>query len=99
VTRVLVTPAARDDLARLIRTHSLPRDTTRRVVRSLRPLAEFPLLGAPLEGRWKGFRFMLGPWRRMVVVHVVDDGREQVSIVTIQDAGSATSPTGYRARK
>jgi len=98
VTRVLVTPAARDDLARLIRRHSLPRDTTRRVVRSLRPLAEFPLLGAPLEGRWKGFRFMLGPWRWMVVVHVVDDGREQVSIVTIQDAGSATSPTGYRAK-
>jgi len=99
VTRVLVTPAARDDLARLIRTHSLPRDTTRRVVRSLRPLAEFPLLGAPLEGRWKGFRFILGPWRWMVVVYVVDDGREQVSIVTIQDARSATSPTGYRARK
>ena len=99
MTRVLVTPAARDDLARLIRTHSLPRDTTRRVVRSLRPLAEFPLLGAPLEGRWKGFRFILGPWRWMVVVYVVDDGREQVSIVTIQDAGSATSPTGYRARK
>ena len=99
MTRVLVTPAARDDLARLIRTHSLPRDTTRRVVRSLRPLAEFPLLGAPLEGPWKGFRFILGPWRWMVVVYVVDDGREQVSIVTIQDAGSATSPTGYRARK
>jgi len=98
VTRVLVTPAARDDLARLIRTHSLPRDTTRRVVRSLRPLAEFPLLGAPLEGRWKGFRFILGPWRWMVVVYVVHDGREQVSIVTIQDAGSATSPTGYRAK-
>ena len=99
MTRVLVTPAARDDLARLIRTHSLPRDTTRRVVRSLRPLAEFPLLGAPLEGPWKGFRFILGPWRWMVVVYVVHDGREQVSIVTIQDAGSATSPTGYRARK
>ena len=99
MTRVLVTPAARDDLARLIRTHSLPRDTTRRVVRSLRPLAEFPLLGAPLEGPWKGFRFILGPWRWMVVVYVVHDGREKVSIVTIQDAGSATSPTGYRARK
>jgi plasmid stabilization system protein ParE len=99
VTRVLVTPAARDDLARLIRTHSLPRDTTRRVVRSLRPLAEFPLLGAPLEGRWKGFRSILGPWRWMVVVYVVDDGREQVSIVTIQDARSATSATGYRAKK
>ena len=42
---------------------------------------------------------MLGPWRWMVVVYVVDDGREQVSIVTIQDARSATSATGYRTKK
>ena len=99
MTRVVVTPAARDDLTRLIRTHSLPADTTARVVRSLRPLAEFPLLGAPLEGRWSGFRFILGPWRWKIVVYVVDDGREQVSVVTVQDARSATSPTGYRTKK
>ena len=99
MTRVVVTPAARDDLTLLIRTHSLPPDTTTRVVRSLRPLAEFPLLGAPLEGKWNGFRFILGPWRWMIVVYVVDDGREQVSVVTIQDTRTATSRTGYRTKK
>ena len=92
MTRVVVTPSARDDLTGLIRTHSLPPDTWARVIRSLRPLAEFPLLGAPLGGRWEGFRFILGPWRWMIIVHVVDDRREQVSVVTIQDARSATSP-------
>lgn len=91
---VVVTPAAREDLARLIRTHSLPADTTARVARSLRRLEEFPLLGPALEGRWEGFRFVLGPWRWMIVVYVVDDARDEVCVVTIQDARSSTSPTG-----
>lgn len=61
MTRVVVTPAALEDLERLIRTHSLPADTRERVRHSLRPLERFPLLGAELEGRWAGFRFLLGP--------------------------------------
>ncbi len=92
MARVVVTPVARDDLVRLIRTHSLPPDTTARLVRSLRPLAEFPFLGAPLEGRWEGFRFVLGPWRWMIVVYVVDEAGEDVSIATIQDARPRTAP-------
>jgi len=94
MTRVVVTPAARDDLARLIRTHSLPPDTVARVVRILRRLETFPLLGVELQGRFEGFRFVLGPWRWMIVVYVVDEAGEQVSVVTIQDARSSTSPTG-----
>jgi plasmid stabilization system protein ParE len=91
MTRVVVTPTAAEDLARLIVTHSLPADTTERVKRSLRPLADFPLLGAELEGRWQGFRFILGPWRWMVIVYLVDE--EQVSVVTVQDGRSSRAPT------
>jgi plasmid stabilization system protein ParE len=84
-------PTAAEDLARLIVTHSLPADTSERVKRSLRPLADFPLLGAALEGRWQGFRFILGPWRWMVIVYLVDE--EQVSVVTVQDGRSSRAPT------
>ncbi len=93
MARVVVTPAAAEDLDRLIRTHSLPADTVTRVQRSLRPLGRFPLLGAPLEGRWEGFRFVLGPWRWLVVVYVFTEETDQVSIVTIQDARSSRAPT------
>jgi plasmid stabilization system protein ParE len=91
MTRVVVMPTAAEDLARLIVTHSLPADTSERVKRSLRPLADFPLLGASLEGRWQGFRFILGPWRWMVIVYLVDE--EQVSVVTVQDGRSSRAPT------
>ena len=93
MARVVVTPAAAEDLARLIATHSLPPDTTERVKRSLRPLADFPLLGAPLEARWERFRFILGPWRWMVILYVVDEARATVAIVTVQDGRSFRAPT------
>ena len=91
--RVVVTPAALDDLERLIRTHSLPVDTKERIRHSLRPLERFPFLGAQLEGRWTGFRFLLGPWRWMIVVYVYDAAEDRVAIVTIQDGRAAISPT------
>jgi plasmid stabilization system protein ParE len=94
MTRVVVTPTAVDDLDRLVRTHSLPADTRTRVRRSLEPLARFPRLGAPLEGRWAGFRFILGPWRWMVVVYVYEEDDDRVAIVTIQDGRASRSPTG-----
>ncbi len=93
MTRVVVTPAALEDLERLIRTHSLPEDTRERVRRSLRPLERFPLLGSELEGRWTGFRFLLGPWRWMIVVYVYDAAEDRVAIVTVQDGRAAISPT------
>jgi len=94
MARVVVTPTAVDDLDRLVRTHSLPSDTRARVRRSLEPLARFPRLGAPLEGRWAGFRFILGSWRWMVVVYVYDEDDDRVAIVTIQDGRASRSPTG-----
>jgi plasmid stabilization system protein ParE len=78
-----------DDLESLIRTHSLPPDTRVRVARSLRPLARFPRMGPALDGRWEGFRFVLGPWRWLLLVYVYLEAEDRVVVVTIQDARSA----------
>ena len=93
---VVVTPTALADLERLIRTHSLPSTTRGRVISSLRALERFPLLGSPLTGRWAGFRFVLGPWRWMLLVYVYDAEADRVAVVTIQDARSAGAATTTR---
>jgi hypothetical protein len=85
--------AAVEDLDSLIRTHSLPPDTRARVARSLRPLERFPRMGMPLQGRWEGFRVLLGPWRWLLFVYVYIEAEERVVVVTIQDARSATAVT------
>ncbi len=96
MARVVVVPAAIEDLELLILTHSLPADTRERVKRSLRPLARFPLLGATLEGRWYGFRFILGPWRWLIVVYAYSAATDVVEIITIQDGRSGRSATSDR---
>ena len=96
MARVELAAAAVDDLDRLIRTHSLPSDTRHRVARSLRSLAQFPNLGPALSGRWEGFRFILGPWRWLILVYVHLDAEDRVVVVTIQDARSSSSPTASR---
>lgn len=90
---VVITPTAAEDLERLIRTHSLPSTTRDRLKRSIGPLQAFPGVGAPLVGRWSDFRFVLGPWRWMIVVYAFDEGAERVAIVTIQDARSSRAAT------
>jgi hypothetical protein len=80
----------------MILTHSLPPATTGRVRAALAALAEFPQLGPVLDGRWDGFRFVLGPWPWMLLVYVWDAKADVVSVVTIQDARSATAATGER---
>lgn len=69
----------------MIATHSLPADTRARVRRSLEPLARLPSLGAQLEGRWHSCRFVLGPWRWMLIVYTYDPTADVVMIATIQD--------------
>jgi hypothetical protein len=91
VARVELAVTAVEDLAGLIRTHSSPADTPARVVRSLRALERFPLMGPALSGRWQGFRFLLGPWRWLVVVYVFIESEDRVVVVTIQDARSSTA--------
>ena len=86
--------AAVEDLDSLIRTHSLPADTRARVARSLRALERFPLMGPALSGRWEGFRFLLGPWRWLILVYVVIEPEDRVVVVTVQDARSSTAARG-----
>ena len=93
MSRVLVAPAAAPALARLITTHTLPADTSSRVRRSIEPLERFPLLGASLEGRWRDFRFILGPWRWMLIVYAYADEADVVAVVTIQDGRTSSAPT------
>ncbi len=89
LARVAVT-----DLDRLVRTHSLPGDTRERVRAALEPLRRFPRLGPDLAGRWEGFRFILGPWRWMLLIYVFDERHDRVVIVTIQDARTSSAATG-----
>jgi plasmid stabilization system protein ParE len=96
VASVVVASTARRNLAVLIETHSLPTSTAERVRRALEPLRQFPLLGAPLEGRWADFRFILGPWRWMIVVYRYDEPTDEVAVVTIRDGRSAGAPRTSR---
>lgn len=96
MARVELTAAAVEDLEWLISSHSLPTDTKERVTRSLQPLSSFPLLGAALEGRWSEFRFVLGPWRWMIIVYAYLESEERVVVVTIQDGRSAHAADSAR---
>lgn len=90
---LVVTPTAASDLARLITTQSLPADTISRFKRSVASLERFPQIGAPLHGRWTSYRFVLGPWRSMLVIYVYDEALDQVAIVTVQDARRSQAAT------
>ena len=96
MARVELALAAVDDLDTLIRTHSLPADTRARVARSLRALQQYPLMGPALSGRWEGLRFLLGPWRWMLLVYVLMEAEDRVVVVTIQDARASTAVTVTR---
>jgi plasmid stabilization system protein ParE len=95
VARVVVAPTAVADLDNLIRVLNLPADARRRVRQRLDQLADFPKSGEALGGRWRGFRFILGPWRWMLILYAFDERADQVSVVTIQDSRTAQSPTAW----
>jgi plasmid stabilization system protein ParE len=96
MARVELTRTSPEDLDRLIRTLSLPRDTRERVRKALRSLERFPLLGPELPGRWAGFRFLLGPWRWMILVYVYLEDLDRVIVVSVEDARSARAVTTTR---
>lgn len=95
---MIVTPEAVAALDRLIVSHSLPADTRERFRRSIEHLGTFPRLGRELEGGgYDGLRFVLGPWRWMVVVYEYGEADDVVGVVTVQDARSSTAATNVRA--
>jgi len=96
VASVIVAPAALRNLDRIITTHGLPPDARERVRNRIEPLSEFPLLGSPLEGKWEGMRFILGPWSWMLIVYGSDSERDEVQVFTIEDARTASSATSRR---
>jgi plasmid stabilization system protein ParE len=89
MAKVELAVAAVEDLDRLIVTLTLPADTRERVRTSLAVLRLFPRLGPKLEGRWSGLRFILGPWRWMLIVYQFDEPGDRVMVITIQDARSS----------
>ena len=93
ITQVDLARAAVEDLERLTAVLSLPSDTRARVRAALEPLREFPRLGPELSGRWAGTRFLLGPWRWMLIVYEYDEDADRVVVLTIQDSRSKSAST------
>lgn len=96
MARVVVTQAAARDLRALIQTHRLPENTIERFGRSIRPLADFPELGAELGGAFAPWRFLLGPWRWMIVIYRFYPEPDLVAILAVVDGRTSTSPTAHR---
>ena len=93
MAKVELSAAAVEDLDRMILTHSLPAGTRQRVKRAVAILEQFPRIGRQLEGRWRPMRFILGPWRWMLIVYAYQETDDIVFVVTIQDARSSTAAT------
>lgn len=91
--RVELSLGAVEDLERLIFTHSLPSNTRSRLKKSLGVLEEFPRIGKQLSGRWEEMRFILGPWRWLLIVYRYQQAEDLVLVLTIQDARSHLSAT------
>ena len=89
---VELTPAAVEDLDKLIESHELPSETWDRVARSLMPLEQFPRVGRVLARPWSGFRYVIGPWSWMVLVYAYLEPEDRVVVVTIQDGRNSTAP-------
>lgn len=96
MAELVVTSTALAELEHLIRTHSLPPDTKERFKLAVRDLSRFPELGASMEGKWRGFRFVLGPWRWMIVVYHYEPAEDIVAVVTVQDGRGGRPATSSR---
>ena len=98
MARIVVSPTAASSLDRLTVTHSLPADTRARFKRSIASLAGFPRLGRLLvAGGFDGLRFVLGPWRWMIIVYDFDPETDVVQILLVEDGRSSKAATSYTA--
>lgn len=50
------------------------------------------MAGRALPGRWAPTRFVLGPWTWMILLYTYDETTDEVYIVAVHDARTATSP-------
>jgi hypothetical protein len=50
-------------------------------------------MGAELSAGWRPFRFVLGPWRWLLIVYAYDEADDLVVVATIQDARSSSAAT------
>jgi len=57
---------------------------------------EFLWTSSESVDRWHGFRYILGPWRWMLILCVYDEDADQVNVVTVQDSRTARSATSLR---
>ena len=48
------------------------------------------------EPGWEGFRFILGPWRWMVIVYDYYEDEDVAVVATVQDGRSSTAVTASR---
>lgn len=90
---LVVAPRALGELQQLIRSHELPDTTLARLEHVIEPLTRFPQMGSRLSGRWSGYRYVLGPWRWMIVLYFYDEPNDRVGVVSIQDARRGSSAT------
>jgi plasmid stabilization system protein ParE len=96
VAQIIITPRAQRDVEEAISALSLPAGTWSRVAHSLRVLETFPFAGAELRGKWAPTRFILGPWLWMLLLYRYEESSDQVFVVAMHDARSATSATSSR---
>ena len=85
-------------LATLIRSHSLPADTRARLRNSLQGLTRFPRMGVEIPHPGADLRFVLGPWRWLVVIYVYFGDEDRGVVVTVED-GRASTPIASRRRR
>jgi len=95
LARIELAKVAREDIDRLIRVLSLPNDTPKRIRDSIRLLEMFPRLGPEMLGRWQGLRFILGPWRWMLLIYRYDETDDRVTVIGVHDSRSSSAAT-YR---
>lgn len=96
MAEIIVSPEASDALNRLMRAYNLPADTNDRFKRSVDPLGRFPLMGRALERELEGKRFVLGPWRWMVIVYRYKEETDEVLILTVEDGRTSQAATNFR---
>jgi hypothetical protein len=50
-------------------------------------------MGPELRAAWRPFRFVLGPWRWLLIVYAYEEDSDLVVVVTMQDARSSSAAT------